>query len=145
MLNFFLPHRTASETYKQPLVFFDGNCHLCSSVVQFLLPRTTNLCFTPLQSSKGEKLLANLGKLSTNYESFVLVESCRVYESSTAALRLCLHMKNPLWRLLYIAILIPAILRNPLYRVIARNRYRIFGRREQCMVAPKTWKDRFID
>ncbi len=80
----------------------------------------------------------------TSLDSFVLVEEGRAYRESTAALRVARRLRG-LWPLCYAAILLPRFLRDPIYRFIARNRYRWFGKKDTCMIPTPELRARFLD
>lgn len=131
----------------QPLYFFDGYCVLCSRFVAFCLKRDPDgrLKFATAQSGLGNRVLSDLGLPNDTLDrTILLLEGDRVYTRSTAALRAVRHLKGPA-RWLYPLILVPKILRDPIYDWIARNRIRWFGRRESCLVPSPQTRDRFID
>ena len=127
------------------IVLIDGVCHLCQGVVRFIIPRDpkAHFMFSPLQSGVSGELLkaGNLpaGSLST----VVLVENGVYYTESAAVLRIARRLRFP-WPAAYILILVPRPLRNALYRLVARNRYRWFGRDEQCMLPTPDIRRRFL-
>jgi predicted DCC family thiol-disulfide oxidoreductase YuxK len=131
----------------QPLYFFDGYCVLCSRFVAFCLKRDPEgrLKFASAQSGIGNRVLSDLGLPNDTLDwTILLLEGDRVYTRSTAALRAVRHLEGPA-RWLYPLILVPKILRDPIYDMIARNRIRWFGRRESCLVPSPQTRDRFID
>ena len=131
----------------QPLYFFDGYCVLCSRFVAFCLKRDPDghLKFASAQSALGRSTLATLGLASETLDrTILLLDGDRVYSRSTAVLRALRHLRGPVKALLPL-LLIPAVIRNPIYDLIARNRYRWFGRRETCFIPTPATRDRFID
>lgn len=131
---------------QHPIILFDGVCNLCNGSVQFVLKRDRGGYFkyASLQSESGQELLKKYGLPTDDYNSFVLVEGERVYTQSTAALRVARKLDGA-WKILYGFIIIPAFIRDAVYGLIARNRYRIFGKRESCMLPQPEWKSRFLD
>lgn len=131
---------------QHPIILFDGVCNLCNGSVQFVLKRDRGGYFkyASLQSESGQELLKKYGLPTDDYNSFVLVEGERVYTQSTAALRVARKLDGA-WKILYGFILLPAFIRDAVYGLIARNRYRIFGKRESCMLPQPEWKSRFLD
>ena len=131
----------------QPLYFFDGQCVLCSRFVAFCLNRDPDghLKFASAQSALGRRVLLSLGLPDDTLDrTILLIEGGRVYTRSTAALRALRHLRGPAhW--LYPLVLVPRILRDPVYDVIARNRIRWFGRLDSCLVPTPQTRDRFID
>ena len=131
----------------QPLYFFDGQCELCSRFVAFCLKRDPDgrLKFASAQSSLGKHVLATLGLPDDTLDrTILLIEDHSLYTRSTAALRALRHLRGPA-RWLYPLILVPKVLRDPIYDVVARNRIRWFGRLDACLVPSPGTRDRFID
>jgi predicted DCC family thiol-disulfide oxidoreductase YuxK len=147
---------TISESRKETrmnagaVIVFDGVCVLCNGWVRFLLPRDhrRRYRFAPMQGEAGRSLLAAHGLDPDDPVSFLLIEhdrmpAPRISVDSLAVLRVVAGLGG-VWRLSSIARLVPRVLRDPLYRLIARNRYRWFGRYEACMVPATEDADRFL-
>jgi predicted DCC family thiol-disulfide oxidoreductase YuxK len=131
----------------RPLYFFDGYCVLCSSFVAFCLKRDPagRLKFASAQSSLGRRVLDALGlPRETLDRTILLLDGDRVYSRSTAVLRSLRHLRGPVKGLMAL-LLVPAFIRNPLYDLIARNRYKWFRRRDTCFVPTPETRSRFID
>ena len=131
----------------QPLYFFDGYCVLCSRFVAFCLKRDPEgrLKFASAQSELGKRVIFALDLPNDTLDrTILLLEGDRIYTRSTAALRAVRHLKGPA-RWLYPLILVPKILRDPIYDIIARNRLRWFGRLDACLVPSPQTRNRFID
>lgn len=128
------------------IILFDGVCNLCAWSVRFIIERDAGkrFQFASLQSSTGQRLLTDHGIGCDRMDSFVLIEDERAYMESSAALRVVRHLGG-LWPSLYIGIILPRFIRDPLYRLIAKNRYRWFGKQESCLVPTPELKSRFID
>ncbi|KAB8139090.1 thiol-disulfide oxidoreductase DCC family protein [Gracilibacillus oryzae] len=128
----------------QRIILFDGVCNLCNSSVQFIMKHDPNMYFqfASLQSEAGEKLTSKY-EVPTTVESVVLIEGDRYYTESTAALRIAKKL-NKFYPLLYAFIVIPKPLRNIIYKFIAKNRYRWFGKRESCMLPNPQDRKRFL-
>ncbi len=130
---------------QNPVLLFDGVCNLCSGSVQFVLNRNkkANLSFASLQSEYGKKALEN-SKLPQDYtSSLVLLENGNTYVKSDAALRLAKHLDG-LWKLGSVFLIIPRFIRNPIYDLVARNRYNWFGEKEVCWIPEEKWNNRFL-
>jgi predicted DCC family thiol-disulfide oxidoreductase YuxK len=112
------------------IVFFDGFCNLCSGSVSFILKyeKEEYLYFASLQSDFVKKNFPELDSDQKDTESVVLYENGTVYKYSDAALRISRYLKFPL-NYLYFFRFIPRIIRDKIYKLIARYRYRIFGKR----------------
>ena len=131
--------------HNRAIILFDGVCHLCTSTVQFIIKRDPNGYFTfaSLQSEIGRQLLEEHGLQPDALDTFVLVEGSRCFTRSDAALRVAKHVSG-CWSLVRVLSLIPKPVRDWGYTVIARNRYRWFGRRETCMIPSRDILDRFL-
>jgi predicted DCC family thiol-disulfide oxidoreductase YuxK len=130
-----------------PVVLFDGVCNLCNASVQYIVDRDPQALFrfASLQSDAGQKVLSDLGLTlpAGDPESVLLVEEGRLYSHSDAALRIARRLKGPVrWTAWMLAI--PHGLRDPLYRLVARNRYRWFGKSESCRVPTPELRARFL-
>lgn len=132
---------------QRPVVLFDGVCNLCNSAVQFVLDRDPDgrFRFASLQSEPAAELLRahGLSPPAGDPESIVLIEDGRAYQSSTAALRIARRLPGA-WKLAYALIVVPSFVRDAVYRWIARNRYRWFGKSEQCRVPTPQLRARFL-
>jgi len=137
-----LPDELAS---KQPIVLFDGECSLCSFSVRFILRHnhTGNLNFASLQSPAGMKLLMQTGKTFQQSDTLLFLQDNNLYVYSTAALLITAHLGFP-WRLLVVLKIVPILIRDSVYRYIARNRYKWFGRKSLCINDTKGFPGRFI-
>jgi predicted DCC family thiol-disulfide oxidoreductase YuxK len=96
-----------------------------------------------VQSNLGQDFLRRRNLPTDLFESFYLIEDGRVYEKSTAFLRMVRHLRRP-WPLLRAARVLPRPLRDWLYDRIARNRYRLFGRRDRCLMPSPELAGRFV-
>ena len=131
--------------HKEGILLFDGVCNLCNRSVQFIIKRDPKnyFRFAALQSEQGQLLLEQHGIPPDVIDTIVLVENSKTYTQSTAALRIARKL-NRLWFLLYIFIIIPPFIRNPIYRFISRNRYKWFGKKDSCMMPDPELKSRFL-
>jgi len=138
---------SALSDLPRPLYFFDGYCVLCSHFVAFCLVRDPNgqLKFASAQSALGRRVLDALALPDNTFDRTILLfDGDAVYTRSTAVLRALRYLSGPV-RWLQPLLLVPAILRDPIYDIIARSRYRWFGRRDACFVPTPQTLDRFID
>ena len=128
------------------VLLFDGYCNLCSGSVVFILKRERKdtFRFASLQSAFAQNLLEEYRINGEAPDSIILIENNKVYYQSTAALRIVKQLKWP-WPLLYGLIIIPRFIRDPVYGFIARNRYKWFGKREQCFMPGKDMSYKFLD
>lgn len=128
------------------LVIFDGICNLCARSVTFILKHEADqrLRFVPLQSTAGSRLMRELGLDPEDAKSFVLLARGGAFVRSEAAVRVCGYFKWP-WKALAALRVIPRPIRDRAYDLVARNRYRWFGRSEVCMVPTPDLRARFIE
>lgn len=129
-----------------PLILFDGTCNLCNGAVQFVLKRDPRgrFRFAALGSAAGRAALAATGVAGPLPDSIVLVADGRVRTRSAAALAIARGLRLP-WPLLSVFWLVPYPLRDLVYDWIARNRYRWFGKRDECWVPTPALRARFLD
>lgn len=120
------------------IVLIDGVCHLCQGVVRFIIPRDpeAKFLFAPLQNEIAANLMKESGLQPGQLNTVILLENGVYYTESAAVLRIARKLRFP-WPAAYVFILVPRPLRNALYRYVAKNRYRWFGRDEQCMLLPQ--------
>lgn len=140
------PASTASPE-AGPIIVFDGTCVLCSRWIRFLLrfDRQTRFRFAAMQTSTGRALLAAHGLDPDDPASFLLVEHGRAVTDTDAIARVLVSLGLP-WRIAAFAVrALPRRLRDATYRVVARNRYRWFGRHASCVVPPLEQRVRFFD
>lgn len=136
----------APDTVVNPVVLFDGVCNLCNGSVQFIIKRDKagKFLFAALQSQYGQAQLDQLGISSTSLQSIVLIKGDQFYQRSNAVLEIA-KMLGGLWSLLYVFKIVPAFVRDWIYIGIANNRYKWFGRQDQCMIPAPALKARFLD
>ena len=127
------------------VILFDGVCNLCSGAVQFVIKRDKKkrFRFASLQSALGAEVMQQFNLPANELNSFILLENNQVYTSSTGALKVSKQL-NGLWPLLYVFIIVPKFIRDAVYRFIANNRYKWFGKKETCWVPSKELAERFI-
>jgi predicted DCC family thiol-disulfide oxidoreductase YuxK len=128
-----------------PVMLFDGVCNLCSGWVRFAIDRDpeARLRFAAVQSPLGQAFLARHGLPLDVYDSFYFVEDGVAYEKSAAWFRMVRHLRWP-WPWFRADAIVPRGLRDVVYDLVARNRYRWFGRQEVCMVPTPDIGARFI-
>ena len=127
------------------IILFDGVCNFCNSSVNFIIARDTAgyFKFAPLQSEIGEKLLAENGVDKIETDSVVRIADGKVYTHSTAALRVARRLDGA-WKWLYYLIFMPRIIRDGAYKLFARYRYRLFGKKDECMLPSPEIRARFL-
>src|SRR5262245_47731282 len=128
------------------IIVFDGVCVLCSRWVDFVLRRDQRgrYKFAAMQTASGRQLLMEHGIDPDDPLSFLLLEGERGYTDTDAIVRI-LRSFGPVWRFVALLVsVVPRVIRDPLYRWIARHRYRMFGRRSECRVPTADIADRFL-
>lgn len=128
------------------VVLFDGVCNLCNASVQFILKRDVAgaFRFAALQSEAGRRLLEGHGLPADALSTVVVVADGRAYTHSGAALRIARGLGGA-WPALGALGVVPRFARDAAYRLVARNRYRWFGRRDECMLPTPELRARFLD
>lgn len=128
-----------------PVLVFDGVCVLCSRWVHFILrhDRDARIRLAPMQSQAGRALLAEHGLDPDDPLSLLFVVDGRGYQDSDAILRVAASFGGA-WRAVALLRAVPRFVRDPLYRWLARNRYRWFGRTDQCLVPSADQGARFL-
>jgi len=129
-----------------PIIVFDGACVLCSGWVRFLLrhDREARYRFAAMQTPAGRALLVAHGIDPDDPSSFLLVEGGRAWKD-TDAIRRVVGGLGGAWRGVHVLALLPRGLRDRVYRLVARNRYRWFGRNETCFLPTPEQRARFIE
>lgn len=131
---------------EQPVVLFDGICNFCNFWVQFVIRRDkkAKLKFAVLQSETAKSILPIYSIDSDMLTSVILIEDGKAFLQSTAALRICKYLDGG-WKLMYVLIIIPSFLRNAIYNWISKNRYKWFGKKEECWIPTPDLRERFLD
>ena len=145
------PAQAPSHPPGPHLVLYDGVCGLCNHLLQFLLEhdRRGVFSFAALQSAAGNATVARWGGDPEDLTSFYVVADfrtphARAVTKSDAALFVARELGWP-WKALGVARVFPRPLRDRVYDVIARTRYRVFGRYEQCLIPSEEFRSRFVD
>jgi predicted DCC family thiol-disulfide oxidoreductase YuxK len=128
----------------RPVIFFDGVCPLCNRFVDIVLraDRGGVLRFAPLQGETARALRPARSESAEEW-SVLYLDEHGLHDQSDAVIQVYRRLGGP-WRLLALIRLVPRRIRNPVYRVIARNRYRWFGRRSACRLPSAQERDRFL-
>lgn len=132
-------------TAEKKIILFDGVCNLCNGSVLFVIKRDRKdvFRFAALQEGVGKELIASYNIDRVETDSIVLIENGKAYVKSTAALRAARHLEGA-WPLLYGFMIVPKFIRNWVYDIIARNRYKWFGQQDQCMIPTPELKAKFL-
>ena len=126
------------------IVLFDGVCNFCSDSVNFIIDhdKANRFKFATLQSDVGKELRAEY-KIDDDVDSIVLIEDGEAFTHSTAALRIARHLDG-IWSYYSYFAVIPQPIRDFYYRMFAKYRYRIFGKKDACMVPTPDVRQRFL-
>ena len=134
-----------------PIVLYDGVCGLCNRLVQFLLKRDTHdrFRFASLQSEFARNLLTLLGADPHDLDTVYVVKNYGQPEVSllarSEAVLYMLDQLGGVWKLAGVGRLLPGAFRDAIYKVVARNRYRVFGKHESCMLPGPKHRNKFLD
>ncbi|MFL5762297.1 MAG: thiol-disulfide oxidoreductase DCC family protein [Bacteroidia bacterium] len=128
------------------IVLFDGICNFCDNSINRIIrhDKKNHFRFAALQSESGKKLSQQYGIDTSQTDSIILIEDGKAYTRSSAILRITKNM-NRLYPLLYGLLVIPPFIRNAVYDLVARNRYKWFGKKESCMVPTAEVRNKFLD
>ncbi len=129
----------------KPVILFDGICNLCTGSVQFILKRDKEkkFLFASLQSNYGQNLLKQFDLPTNTFNSFILNQDEKIFTRSAAALKMFQQLKG--WKWVKIFWIVPEFIRDAVYNVVARNRYKWFGKKEECWLPTPEVKERFLD
>lgn len=130
----------------QPVLLFDGQCNLCNGLVRFVIARDLKgvFRFAPLQGPSAAMYLRRFKLEQEALDTVILVEGANAYRKSSAALRTLRRLRFP-WPLGYAFMAVPRPVRDLAYDVVAKSRYRIWGRNETCMLPTAELKARFLE
>ncbi len=130
---------------EQPIILFDGICNFCNSTVNFVIKRNKKIIirFAAMQTEAGQKLLKEYDLPADDMQSFIFIEKGKAYTQSKGALKVCRYLSG-LWPLCYGLIIVPGFIRDGIYNWIAKNRYKWFGVRQECMIPTTGIKERFL-
>ena len=129
----------------KPVILFDGVCNLCTGSVQFILKRDKEkkFLFASLQSGYGQDLLKQFDLPTNTFNSFILYQDGKILTRSTAALKMVQQLKG--WKWVKICWIVPGFIRDAVYNLIAKNRYKWFGKKNECWLPTPELKARFLD
>ncbi|MDD3458538.1 MAG: thiol-disulfide oxidoreductase DCC family protein [Weeksellaceae bacterium] len=132
------------ESHK--IILFDGVCNLCNSFVQRIIRNDSKniFKFASLQSDYGQKFLKENSLESTEFKSIILIDGNRYYTKSTAALRIGKELKG-IYRLSILMLIVPKFIRDFVYDIISKNRYKWFGKQDSCWLPTPELTKKFIN
>ncbi|MFV0237739.1 MAG: thiol-disulfide oxidoreductase DCC family protein [Flavobacteriales bacterium] len=126
------------------IIIFDGVCNLCNGFVQFVLKHDEKevFQFASLQSDFGQQFLQKYALDTQSFDSFILMEGEEYTIESTAGLKVLSQLKG--YRFTGLLLYIPSFVRNSIYRLIAENRYSLFGKSDTCWLPTPELEERFL-
>ena len=133
------------------LILYDGVCYLCDRSIRFTLPRDPQglFCFASIQSATGKRILEEFGKNPDDLDTMYVIQN---YESEIRSLLMksraglfVLHALGWPWRLTAVLGILPTTVLDWGYDLIAKYRYRIFGRHDSCLMPGPEYRKRFLD
>ena len=126
------------------IILFDGLCNFCDQSVQFIIKRDKHAQykFTSIQGDAGQEIIKK-HNIPTGIDSLILIENDTYYYKSTAALRICKKLSGG-WKLVSTLLIFPKPIRDSVYGIIAKNRYKWFGKKDQCILPPPEIRNRFL-
>ncbi|WBX70119.1 thiol-disulfide oxidoreductase DCC family protein [Tenacibaculum retecalamus] len=128
------------------LILFDGICNFCNKSILMIIKHDTEnkFIFASLQSDIGKEIIANLAIDTLKIDSIILYKpGIAYYIKSTAAIKI-MNQFNGLWIISYLLWIFPEVIRNVVYDFIAKNRYKWFGKKAQCMIPTKEIRAKFL-
>lgn len=127
------------------VIIFDGVCNFCNSSINFIIKRdhSNKFVFAPMQSPAAKKLIADYNVENVGFDTFLLIKDGKCFYRTNAAIEIAQDLRGA-WHLFKVFRIIPRPIRDYFYRLFARNRYRIFGKTEACMVPTKELKNKFL-
>ena len=130
----------------KPIILFDGVCNFCDASINFIIrqDKKTVFRFAALQSKAGQELLEKYDLPQTEINSFILIDRGKVYNRSAAGFKV--YGKLPwYWKWTQIFWIVPRFIADAVYDFIAKNRYKWFGKKEECMIPTPEVRNRFLD
>jgi len=136
----------SDKNIEHPLVVFDGVCNYCCGVVNSIIRKDPGgiFRFAPFQSDAAKRILEKYNYPADSLDSFVLIDEGKLYTKSEAGLRVQ-KLLGGIHKLLYAFIAVPAPVRDAVYDYIARNRYKWYGKKEECMIPDPEMRSRFLE
>ena len=131
---------------EKPIILFDGVCNFCNAGVNFIISQDKKniFQFAALQLKTGQQVAEQYHLPKKDFDSFILIENGRIYNRSTAGLKV--YNELPwYWKWTQVFRIVPKFIRDAVYDFIARNRYKWFGKKEECMIPTPEVRNRFLD
>jgi predicted DCC family thiol-disulfide oxidoreductase YuxK len=128
-----------------PVILYDGVCNFCNAVVNFIIEKDKDKIFrfAPIQSKEARMLLRSLNEQFASLQTVYLIKDKTVYKRSAAVFEMCKHLPRP-YRFIAVFGYLPIALTDYIYKIIAKNRYKWFGKKEEVIKPNEAVKERFI-
>ena len=128
------------------IILFDGVCNFCNSSINFIIDHDPDkrFKFAPLQSDIGQEILHTFNKNTKDFDSVILLKNNTLYQKSEAALEITKHLSG-FWKYLAVFRILPTSFLNFFYDIVAKNRYRIFGKSDSCRMPTPELRERFLE
>ncbi|GBD88798.1 hypothetical protein BMS3Abin03_02740 [bacterium BMS3Abin03] len=128
------------------IILFDGVCNFCNFWVNFILKRDRRKIFkfAALQSRAGQDLLKKFNLATSGFDTFILITGEEYFTKSTAALKISKELKS-IVKIIFPLIILPQSIRDLLYDLIAKNRYKLFGKRNTCRIPTEDERKKFLE
>jgi predicted DCC family thiol-disulfide oxidoreductase YuxK len=128
-----------------PILYFDGVCNLCNGLVKFFIrrDRSDKLLFSSLQSKAGQRAISESGFTGQADDTVILYNNGKYYKRSSAILK-ALSLLGGIWKISNAGFIVPRFIRDGIYDWVAANRYKWFGKKEECMIPRPEDANRFI-
>uniref|UniRef100_A0A7S2U431 DUF393 domain-containing protein n=1 Tax=Lotharella oceanica TaxID=641309 RepID=A0A7S2U431_9EUKA len=130
------------------LLIFDGLCVICNTGARFVLERDRqrSIFFAQAQSEKTKPILRKYGISDEDIMRRVaFIDAGEVYRGAAAAVQVAKYLKFPWWPLHYGGLLVPSLILEPLYDVVAKRRYQLLGKYDSCKIPTEAERKQFID
>ncbi len=128
------------------IIIFDGVCNLCNGFVQFVIrnDKSGKFKFASLQSSSAEKILKTFNFPIDRLKTIILVEDSKIYLRSGAVLKIARQLDG-IWKISVLLYVFPSFISDAVYNLISKYRYKLFGKKDSCMIPTPELKSRFLD
>jgi predicted DCC family thiol-disulfide oxidoreductase YuxK len=135
-----------NHNFNNKIILFDGVCNLCSGTVKFIIKRDKKSIFkfASLQSNFGQNFLIKFNLPVSDFNTFVLIENEKLYIKSKAAFKVIGEFGG-FWKILLIFRILPTFISDFFYDIVSKYRYKIFGKKESCMIPDDNILERFIN
>jgi predicted DCC family thiol-disulfide oxidoreductase YuxK len=133
------------ETREPILILFDGVCNLCNGLVRFIIKRDPSgkFKFASLQSDFGRSQLLRFGFRPDLLYSLIVIDNGTAMDRSDAAFHIAERIGSP-WKYFSVFKILPKVVRDAIYSMVAGSRYKVFGKRDSCVIPGPDLKDRFV-